>query len=207
MNNRIAALCLAAAALMTAAGCAPGSGPPPQPTEVRSERADNCIGARYTFTLAELSDMLAEDPDTKTADMEISVRQSDWRLLSDGLVDDSGTAYSTYYCPIGVMTLTAAVENDSREVMNIGCGCDKDLLTRREQREAYIRTAAVIACRAGGYTDRDTAYLEGIFDTLLDGEEAELYYEGALYIKSEDKATVVLMVSPAPESGREKNTE
>ena len=50
---------------------------------------------------------------------------------------------------------------------------------------------------AGGYNAGDTAFLEKLCGTLLDQQDNALYYESALYIKSEENGSIVLMVSPS----------
>lgn len=183
--------CLLAAVTLCLTACGKGPAPDTQPFEVKLEKADNYIHARYTFTLRELTEMLED------AIKVVHLRPDGWQLISAGLIDDSGTPYSSYYYQTGEITLTAAVENQSREVLNIGCGCQKERLTEEDFRDSFTRLMAVAAAQAGGYTEQSADFLQEIFIELLDGEDKELYYEQALYICSEDDDTVMLMISPA----------
>ncbi len=174
----------------------------PSPEKVTMEMSKNSFGARYRFTLEEISDVL----DDELEDMNIPVKKDDWEILSEGLVDDNGVRYSSYCNRKNSIVFTAAAEEKSKKLMNIGCGCKTDQLNSFAYRTVFVRIAAKIAVCADGYADDALDALMRIFMTLLNGDEDTLSYQGALYIKSVDKETTVLMTAACSEAVvKEKN--
>ena len=165
------------------------------------EASPNSFGARYRFTLADFTQEIAGDME----DMNLSPFPKTWETLSVGLVDDNGVKYTSFCSRVKGITFTAAVENDSGKVMNIGCGCRSDKLEDDVFREKFIRLAATLAEHAGGFEEEELDGLTGIFMMLMNGEEDTLYYERTLYIKSIDEETTVLMTAPCSEKITEKN--
>lgn len=173
-----------------------------QSSGVTIEEADNSIGARYTFTLGELADII--NGAVKHHDAGVGLSQDGWALMSGDLVDDSGTAYSSYYYRADSITFTAAVEDESRKIMNIGIGCPTKKLDEREYRDSIILLGALIATSAGGYGEDGTPFIKGIFETLTQGDKTSLYYQDTAYIKSVDDSTTVLMISPTTNKNNSK---
>ena len=164
----------------------------PTPSEKTIERSENSFGARYNYTLGEISNAIAED----AGSMNLELKNADWKTISAGLVDDNGVNYSSYCNREGKVTFTAAVEDESGKVMNIGCGCQTSQLDNTAYRSSFVRLAATIAVNAGGYDKNDLGYFMLLFKALLNDSNDTLYYEGSLYFKSVDNETTVLMVAP-----------
>lgn len=164
----------------------------PEPSKKTIERSENSFGARYNFTLGQISREIAPDAEK----IGIELNNGDWEVLSDGLVDDNGVKYTSYCNKKGKVTFTAAVENESGKVMNIGCGCDTKQLSNAAYRSSFIRLSALIAIHAGGYNSDDLSFFMIFFKTLIEGLDETFYYQGSLYFKSVDKITTVLMVAP-----------
>ena len=197
MNKQRTIVRLEALLLITAllfGGCAnPGDtgSESPTPSRTRTEDSENSFGSRYSFTIEEISKELSEDDLCKDySDF------SQWETISEGLVDDNGVCYSSCCIRADGVIFTAAVENDSRKVMNIGCGCQSDQLERFSFRLSFFCLAASIAVHAGGYDKDDAGYFIMLFTILLYGEEDTLCYGDSLYIKSVDRDTTVLMTAP-----------
>lgn len=197
MNKSRFVVCMAAgllSAVMLFTGCGNNEekAADPIPENKTIEASNNSFGARYSFTLDTLSRNLAK----KLSGEEITFDAGGWEILSTGLVDDNGVAYSSYCRRFGSVTFTAAAEDESGRVMNIGCGCQTDLLEDDDYRSSFLQLMSLTAACAGGYDDSAQSYLENIFETLLDGDVDTLCYEGSLYIKSVDDNTTVLMCVP-----------
>ena len=175
----------------------------PEPMEITWEKCDNALGARYTFTLEGLCVRLQQS----VKEMGVTVSSfdiKDWNLLSDGLVDDNGTAYSTYYYATDTVSYTAAVEDESKKVMNIGCGCPyKTFMEKGEDFQfSVITMSALMACSAGGYTIDELDFMYVLFIEVTKNTTA-IYYNNGVYLVEydEDKedSAVLFIVSAADE--------
>lgn len=173
----------------------------PTPAADTVEKSENSFGARYSFTLTEIDKELTEALNSLGAEYD----QAKWEMLSNGLIDNNGVAYLSYTKTQKGITYAAAVENDSKKVMNIGCGCPSERLENVLYRERFLKLNAAIAGCAGGYEKSDRVYIEKIFDKLLTDHEDTLYYEGMLYIRSIDKGTTLLMTAPCSKMVVRKN--
>ncbi len=187
---------IGAALLLTAlllAACGRGY---PRPSEVTQEPSPGHVCLRFTFTLPQFCERTQaalsalDDADAPT------VKTEDWQVVAEGLVDDSGMKYTSCCNRQKRMTFTAAVEDDSQKLINVGCGCYATLLDREEHREDFIRAAAAAAQAAGGFTDSDRSFLEELIGELIGGGEDELYYEGVRYTASRDGGSVMVILSP-----------
>ena len=191
-KKRLPVLILVCAILLSACGAAKG----PQPSEQTGEYAENSVGRRFNFTLQELNDRIDSTLSALSDVADKSVTAGEWEVLEQGLTDNSGVKYTSYCVHRNRFTLTAAVEDDSKKVMNVGCGCRQELLEEQAGRRGFLTLSAVLAEQAGGFADADIPFLRGLIAALLDGEEDELYYEGLLCSRSEDRDTVVVILSP-----------
>lgn len=193
-----AALTAAIALLLCACGAA---GNTPSPERTTTEDSDNSFGARWSFTLDEFSEAAAEE--LENADVRLS--DDKWETINAGLIDDNGVTYSSFCRHAEQITFIAAVEDDSNKVMNIGCGCETELLEDEAFRSKLIDVAAITALNAGGYAGETKAYFISAFTTLLDSDDDTLYHGDQLFIKSVDNKTTVLMTAPCSGKVREKN--
>ena len=174
---------------------------PPKPTEITSEASDNSAGLRFAFTLKELSKKLDAAVRNLNGDTEEKPAEiGEWEIINKGLADDNGVMYTSYRNQKRAGTLTAAVEDKSGRLMNVGCGCDKSKLGSSDDRESYITLTALLAQQAGGFAEGDLAFLKKLIADLLDGGDESLYYEKTVYTKSEDKTATVIIMTPSAAS-------
>ncbi len=176
----------------------------PLPKEITFEESENNLGARYTFTLQEFNDKLnAACKELGTKDVQEFFDFENWQVMSSELVDDNGIEYSSYYYPTDTLTITAAVENKSQQVMNIGCGNTYEEFVNSDAEYQYtvMLTAAIIAMVAGGYTESDIEFLYDIFfDSAKNNEQ--FYYQNSVYMmnlskaEGEEGSVVLFMTSP-----------
>lgn len=186
----IAALLLIPALL---AGCGKDAAAKlPEPSIDTIESSGNSFGARYRFTLEQFTEEIADDLE----ELNLTPFQRKWETLSEGLVDDNGVYYTSCCNRVKGITFTAAVEDQSKKVMNIGCGCESEKLEDKAFRDKFIRLAAQIAVHSGGFEQKDIEGLDGIFTKLTDGDEDILCLGELLFIKSVDDETTVLMTAP-----------
>ena len=176
----------------------------PAPTTLTYEESDSRLGARYTFTLYEFNAMLNEACDSMS---ESSVTEyfdfNNWQVMSENLTDDNGIKYSSYYYSTDTLTITAAVENESGKVMNLGCGTSYEEFANADADYQYtvMLTSAIIAMVAGGYTEDDIEFLYCIFFDSAKFNE-QFFYHNNVYMmniskqEGEDVAALLFMTSP-----------
>ncbi|MBQ8860256.1 MAG: hypothetical protein IJ015_02835 [Ruminococcus sp.] len=179
----------------------------PVPVTLTYEESENNLGARYTFTLKEFNEMLnSACKNLGTSEIEEFFDYSNWCVMSDNLTDDNGIKYSSYYYATDTLTISAAVENESGKVMNLGCGTSYEEFASADADYQYtvMLTSAIIAMVAGGYTEEDLEFLYCIyFDSAKNNEK--FYYHNGVYMmnisksKDEEGSALLFMTSPCQE--------
>ncbi len=167
------------------------------------EESSNNLGARYTFTLKEFNTMLNEACEDMGVEEGESFDYDNWSVMSKDLEDDNGIVYSSYYYATDTLTITAAVENESKKVMNLGCGTTYEEFVEADADYQYtvMLTAAIISMVAGGYTDSDLEFLYYIFFDSAKYDE-QFFYNNSVYMMNLSKAegvegsVVLFMTSP-----------
>lgn len=179
----------------------------PKPITITTESSENKLGARYTFTLQQYNDMLNDAckkmSDDKTSEYFVF---ENWNLMSNNLTDDNGVKYETYCYATDMLTITAAVEKQSKKIMNISCGAPYEQFEDGDENFQYnvILTSAILAMVAGGYDEDALEFLYSIFYDSAKNKE-KFFYEDIMYMmdysKSEGDVSVVLfMTSPCTEN-------
>lgn len=171
---------------------------------VTYEESKNNLGARYTFTLEEFNTMLNEECKS-LGDATVSeyFELDNWQKMSDTLVDDNGIEYTSYYYATDVLTITAAVENESGKVMNLGCGSSYEEFANGSADFQYniMFTSAILAMVAGGYDDDALEYLYYIFFDSAKYDES-FFYNNSVYMMNLSSANdgtdaaLLFMMSP-----------
>lgn len=179
----------------------------PVPVTLTYEESENNLGARYTFTLKEFNNMLnSACKNLGTSEVEEFFDFSNWCVMSDNLTDDNGIKYSSYYYATDTLTISAAVENESGKVMNLGCGTSYEDFAKAQADYQYtvMLTSAIIAMVAGGYTEKDLEFLYCIyFDSAKNNEK--FYYHNGVYMMNisksmdEEGSALLFMTSPCQE--------
>ena len=176
----------------------------PAPTNLTYEDSDNNLGARYIFTLEEFNTMLntaCENLGTTAVAQYFDYRN--WQVMSDNLTDNNGIKYSSYYYATDTLTITAAVENESGKVMNLGCGTSYDEFANADADYQYtvMLTSAIIAMVAGGYTENDIEFLYCIFFDSAKFNEQFIYHNNIYMMnisksEGEEGSALLFMTSP-----------
>lgn len=176
----------------------------PAPTTLTYEESENNLGARYIFTLEEFNSMLnSACENLGNADIEQYFDFNNWQVMSSNLTDDNGIKYSSYYYSTDTLTITAAVENESGKVMNLGCGTSYDEFANSDADYQYtvMLTSAIIAMVAGGYTENDIEFLYCIFFDSAKYNE-QFFYHNSVYMmnisktEGEEGSALLFMTSP-----------
>ncbi len=176
----------------------------PVPVTLTYEESENNLGARYTFTLSEFNSMLnAACEELSTDDFCEYFDFNNWQLMSDNLTDDNGIKYSSYYYSTDTLTITAAVENESQKIMNLGCGTSYEEFAKADADYQYtvMLTSAIIAMVAGGYTVNDIEFLYCIFFDSAKFNEKFFYHNGVYMMniskaEGEKGSALLFMTSP-----------
>ena len=176
----------------------------PSPRSVTWEKSENNLGARYTFTLEEFTKML-NDRCEKLGESGVSqfFEFENWEKMSDTLLDDTGIEYTSYYYSTDVLTLTAAVENESGKVMNLGCGTSYNDFVNGDAEFQYtvMLTSAILAMTAGDYSDESLELLYYIFFDSAKND-VQFFYNNSVYMmnmskeEGEEGAALLFMMSP-----------
>lgn len=180
----------------------------PSPTEKTWERTNNNIGARYIFTLKEFTEKLNKVLKEMNSEEKVEFDVSNWKKLSEGLTDDNGVLYDSYYYETDTIAYTCAVEKDSKKVMNIGCGCSFEMFTDTEKDYQYsvLVMSSLIACVAGGYSIDNLEFMYNLFLDVTNNETA-IYFKNGVYLVNYDNkedSSVLFMISCADDSIKTK---
>lgn len=184
----------------------------PVPSTFTFEESENNLGARYTFTLEEFNTMLnSACKELGTTEEDEFFDFSNWTVVSDNLTDENGIKYSSYYYATDTLTISAAVENESGKVMNLGCGTSYEEFANADADYQYtvMLTSAILAMVAGGYTTDDLEFLYAIyFDSAKNTER--FYYHNGVYMmniskgQNDETAALLFMTSPCSEDIKEE---
>lgn len=184
----------------------------PSPTTITWEESENNLGARYVFTLEEFNDMLNKRCENLADSGVAQYFELDrWEKMSETLVDDKGIEYTSYYYATDTLTITAAVENESNKVLNVGCGTAYTEFVNSDADYQYtvMLTSAILAMVAGGYEDDDLEFLYYIFFDSAKNNTAFFYNNGVYMLnlskeKDEKNAALLFMISPCNDEILEK---
>jgi hypothetical protein len=187
-------------AVLVIAGCLTSCGEkeiePRMPLINTMESADNSAGMRFVITLDELDELL-EDMMLRLSRKGLELGGDDeWHILTEGLVDDNGVGYTSYEKRMNNAVLTVAVEDESKKLINVGCGCPSEILKDNRKKDFITLTAALADC-VGGYHWNDLEFVKTLTGDFLDGKDGMMYYEGLLFTLSEDEESVVVILSPS----------
>lgn len=176
----------------------------PAPKSLTYEESENNLGMRYIFTLEEFNTMLNDAcKNLGTSDVDEFFDFNNWKAMSENLTDDNGIKYSSYYYDTDTLTITAAVENESGKVLNLGCGTTYSEFVSSDEDYQYtvMLTSAIIAMVAGGYTENDLEFLYCVFFDSAKNNERFFYHNGVYMMnlskaEGEEGSALLFMTSP-----------
>ena len=197
--QRISAAVAALILILTAvilSSCGDDPNAPHHPSHSTVENAENSAGMRFVISFGEL-DGLMQDMAVRLERKGIGFDpDGEWSILTEGLVDDNGVGYTSYVKQAKDAVLTAAVEDESGKLINVGCGCSSDVLTD-ERKENFVTLTAALAACVGGYEWKDVDFLKKLTEECLVEKDSALYYDGMSFTRSEDEESTVLILSPS----------
>ncbi len=183
----------------------------PQPYEYNFTESKNSTGIRYDMTLWDYTtafNLMYSDlggGDT----MEISF--SDWVLMEENQEDNTGVEYDYYYFNNEKIVLTATVEKESEQVMNLGCGTTVERFTKSPiAQQETLTICGIMAAVSGGYESDAVTFFDNLFVDTVNSQDNCFWYNDSIYLLSTEKgknnkeSTMLFRTMPASEEIRDK---
>ena len=171
----------------------------------------NLTELRFDMTLWEYTTRFNNMNSDKEGSMQLGISMSDWELLEEGNVDESGVEYDSYYFNSGKVVLTATVETKSQQIMNLGCGTTVEQFKSSPETQSDIMTVCGIMCAvAGGYNIESVDFFSNLFLDTFDSRENSFWYQDSMYIltteegDSDAERTMLFRTMPVGEELREQ---
>lgn len=171
----------------------------------------NLTELRFDMTLWEYTTRFNNMNSDKEGSMQLGISMSDWVLLEEGNVDESGVEYDSYYFNSGKVVLTATVETKSQQIMNLGCGTTVEQFKSSTKTQSDIMTVCGIMCAvAGGYNIESVDFFSNLFLDTFDSRENSFWYQDSMYIltteegDSDAERTMLFRTMPVGEELREQ---
>ena len=173
--------------------------------------SENLTELRFDMTLWEYTTRFNNMNSDKEGSMQLGISMSDWVLLEEGNVDESGVEYDSYYFNSGKVVLTATVETKSQQIMNLGCGTTVEQFKSSPETQRDIMTVCGIMCAvAGGYNIESVDFFSNLFLDTFDSRENSFWYQDSMYIltteegDSDAERTMLFRTMPVGEELREQ---
>ena len=173
--------------------------------------SENLTELRFDMTLWEYTTRFNNMNSDKEGSMQLGISMSDWVLLEEGNVDESGVEYDSYYFNSGKVVLTATVETKSQQIMNLGCGTTVEQFKSSPETQSDIMTVCGIMCAvAGGYNIESVEFFSNLFLDTFDSRENSFWYQDSMYIltteegDSDAERTMLFRTMPVGEELREQ---
>lgn len=173
--------------------------------------SDNLTELRYDMTLWEYTTRFNNMNSDIQNCMQLGVSMLDWVVLEEGNVDESGVEYDYYYYNSGQIVLTATVETESQQIMNLGCGTTVEQFESSEETQKNIMTmCGIMSAVAGGYNADSVEFFSNLFLDAFDSRENSFWYQDSMYIltveegESDAESTMLFRTIPVGEKLREQ---
>lgn len=173
--------------------------------------SDNLTELRFDMTLWEYTTRFNSMNSDLQNSMQLGISMTDWMVLEEGKVDESGVEYDYYYYNSGQIVLTATVETKSQQIMNLGCGTTVEQFESSEETQKNILTmCGIMSAVAGGYNADSVEFFSNLFLDTFDSRENSFWYQDSMYIltvdegESDAESTLLFRTIPVGEELREQ---
>lgn len=183
----------------------------PQPVENTFIESENSTGMRYSMTLWDYTtafNLMYSDLGGGNTE---GISFSEWTLIEENKKDDNGVNYNYYYYNNGKIVLTATVETETEQVMNLGCGTTVDLFTESSSNQQETMTlCGIMAAVAGGYESDAVTFFDNLFVDTINSEDNCFWYNNSIYLLSTEEgnnkkeSTMLFRTMPATDRIRDK---
>ncbi|MGN0487898.1 MAG: hypothetical protein ACI4HO_01400 [Ruminococcus sp.] len=183
----------------------------PQPVEENFTESENSTGMRYDMTLWDYTTAFNLMYSDLGGGATEGISFSDWVLMEENQKDDNGVKYNYYYYNNGHIVLTATVETESEQVMNLGCGTTVERFTESSSNQQEVLTiCGIMAAVSGGYESDAVTFFDNLFVDTINSEDNCFWYNDSIYLLSTEKgkdnkeSTMLFRTMPASEEIRNK---
>lgn len=183
----------------------------PQPVEKAFTESENSTGMRYDMTLWDYTTAFNLMYSDLGGGATEGISFSDWVLMEENQKDDNGVKYNYYYYNNGHIVLTATVETESEQVMNLGCGTTVERFTESSSNQQEVLTiCGIMAAVSGGYESDAVTFFDNLFVDTINSEDNCFWYNDSIYLLSTEKgkdnkeSTMLFRTMPASEEIRNK---
>lgn len=178
----------------------------PSPKTVNWEPSTNSTGARFKMTLKEYSDAFNAMYNSLGGGSE-TIDYAKWQKIKTGEKDEeSGMIYDSYYYADDNAVLTAAVEQESGKIMNLGCGTTVSVFvdkTASDYQTIVLTMTGIMASVAGGYTVDSVTFFSDLFIDTISNTNSSFWYHNGIYLlnieegETDAESTMLFRVIPA----------
>lgn len=183
----------------------------PQPVEENFTESENSTGMRYDMTLWDYTTAFNLMYSDLGGGATEGISFSDWVLMEENQKDDNGVKYNYYYYNNGHIVLTATVETESEQVMNLGCGTTVERFTESSSNQQEVLTiCGIMAAVSGGYESDAVTFFDNLFVDTINSQDNSFWYNDSIYLLSTEKgkdnkeSTMLFRTMPASEEIRNK---
>lgn len=177
----------------------------PYPIEQNWEESENVTGARFDMTLKEYTEKFNEMYNSLGGGSQ-QLDFSKWELQTEGQIDEKGIAYDYYFYADDKVVLTATVEQDSKKIMNLGCGTTVSVFINDEDTQyqaVILAMTGIMACVAGNYPVDNVTFFSNLYvDTISDNNNS-FWYNNCIYLlnveegETDDESTMLFRIVAA----------
>lgn len=183
----------------------------PQPVEENFTESENSTGMRYDMTLWDYTTAFNLMYSDLGGGATEGISFSDWVLMEENQKDDNGVKYNYYYYNNGHIVLTATVETESEQVMNLGCGTTVERFRESSSNQQEVLTiCGIMAAVSGGYESDAVTFFDNLFVDTINSQDNSFWYNDSIYLLSTEKgkdnkeSTMLFRTMPASEEIRNK---
>lgn len=210
-------ICLVLAALMIAAFASCGGEKPKTENGATEDEANYPIPENNTFVGSKTETGMRYDMtlDRYTSEFNAMYQKlggnpkefpyKKWKKIKTEQ-QDNGFVYDYYALTGGEIVLTAAVDGDSLQIINLGCGITAKKFNQSENvRQKVMTVCGTMAAVAGGYKEDDVVFFGNLFVDTIDSPEHCFWYENSIYLYSSEntdsgETTMLFRTIPAAQN-------
>lgn len=117
----------------------------------------------------------------------------------------NGKVYNFYYLAGKEVVLTATEEDESKLLVNVGCGITVKKFNKNNSEKTKVMTiCGIMAASSGGYSSKDVSFFGNLFVDTISSDDHNFWYDGSIYIydketSSKGKDTILFRTMPADE--------
>lgn len=169
---------------------------------------DNETGMIYNFTL----DKFTTEFNTMYSELGGDYKEfpyKKWKKRSSEK-QANGKLYNYMYLVSKEVVLTATEEDETRHLVNIGCGITvKKFNSSQELKSRVMTICGIMASVAGGYSKDSVNFFGNLFVDTISSDDNSFWYEDSIYhydkeTASDGRETILFRVMPAESNIEDK---